>query len=186
MDKANNKGKVPIYLRLTKFRKSKYIALDVYIRPTDWNGETGKLKPNAANASRINNYLASKEAEAEAISVEMETKSKSITSYDIKSKILGRPPADFFSFVVSHEKIIYEEFSVGTFRRYRCVVEKLKTFCKRESLYFDDINVTLIRDFQQYLLIYCKNHVNTIHANLKVIRKLLSDAAAECRGVDTF
>ncbi|HMG68011.1 MAG TPA: tyrosine-type recombinase/integrase, partial [Chitinophagaceae bacterium] len=53
------------------------------------------------------------------------------------------------------------------------------SFCKSDSLYFDDINVTLIRDFQQSLLFDCKNHVNTVNANLKVIRRLLFDAVAE-------
>lgn len=44
---------------------------------------------------------------------------------------------------------------------------------------FDEINVELIRDFQEFLLVECKNHVNTVNANLKVIRKLLNDAVAE-------
>ncbi|WP_342333154.1 Arm DNA-binding domain-containing protein [Pedobacter sp. FW305-3-2-15-E-R2A2] len=35
LDKINKNGQVPIYLRLTKNRKSKYIALDVYINPKD-------------------------------------------------------------------------------------------------------------------------------------------------------
>lgn len=54
-----------------------------------------------------------------------------------------------------------------------------RVFCKRDSLYFDDINATLIRDFQQHLLSYCKNRVNTANANLKVIRRLLFDAIAD-------
>jgi integrase len=39
--------------------------------------------------------------------------------------------------------------------------------------------VTLIKDFQQHLLSNCKNHVNTVNANLKVIRRLLIEAVAE-------
>lgn len=179
LDKKNLEGKAPVYLRVTKNRKSKYIALDTYVLPADWNKEAGKLRSTATNASHINTYISSKVAEAEKISLELETKSKSVTSYDIKSRILGRPPEDFFMFVTSRDLIMKEEFSVGTYRRYKCVVEKFKTFSNADAIYFDDINVTLIKEFQQYLLINCKNHVNTVHANLKVIRKLLSDAAAE-------
>jgi site-specific recombinase XerD len=71
------------------------------------------------------------------------------------------------------------EYAIGTIRRYKSAVRKLCSFCKRDSLYFDDINLTLIRDFQQHLLTDCKNHVNTANANLKVIRRLLFDAVAE-------
>lgn len=70
-------------------------------------------------------------------------------------------------------------YSIGTIRRYKCAVNKLYLFYKCGSLYFDDINVTLIRDFQRHLLSDCKNHVNTVNANLKVIRRLLIDAVAE-------
>jgi site-specific recombinase XerD len=71
------------------------------------------------------------------------------------------------------------EYTVGTIRRYKCAVNKLRSFCKKDSLYFDDINVSLIRDFHQHLLSYCNNHINTVNATLKVIRRLLIEAVAE-------
>lgn len=179
LDKINKEGKVPIYLRVTKNRKSKYIALDAYILPKEWNKESGKVKSHVRNASQINSYISSKVAEAERIALELETRSTSVTSYDIKHKLLGKAPGDFFEYVESRKDIMDSEYTIGTIRRYKCAEKKLRSFCKRDSLYFDDINVTLIRDFQQYLLSHCKNHVNTVNANLKVIRRLLVDALAE-------
>ena len=44
LDKANSEGKVPIYLRVTKNRKSKYIALDAYIFSKDWSKETCRVR----------------------------------------------------------------------------------------------------------------------------------------------
>src|SRR5690349_13114772 len=175
LDKADSQGKVPIYLRITKNRKSKYIALNTYIFSKDWSKETGKVKSTVVNASQINTYISSKVAEAERIALELETKSKFVTSYDIKHKILGRAPSDFFEYVQNRKDIMDKEYTVGTIRRYQCAVNKLRSFCKRDSLYFDDITVTLIKDFHQHLLSYCKNHVNTANANLKVIRRLLID-----------
>lgn len=179
LDKISSNGKVPIYLRVTKHRKSKYIALDVRVSLKDWNEKTSEVVASATNASIINNYISFKVAEAEKISLELETKSKSVTSCNIRSKILGKAPSDFFAFFVSRESIMDREYSIGTIRRYRCVVEKLKIFCKRERLYFDDITVSLMKDFQQYLLDDCKNQINTVNANLKVIRRLIADAIAE-------
>jgi integrase/recombinase XerD len=34
-DKLNTRGEAPIYLRLTKNRKTKYVALDAYVKPED-------------------------------------------------------------------------------------------------------------------------------------------------------
>ncbi|WP_448634242.1 tyrosine-type recombinase/integrase [Pedobacter panaciterrae] len=179
LDKINKNGQVPIYLRLTKNRKSKYIALDVYINPKDWNEKTGKVKPGAKNATQINSFISSKEAEAEAISLEMETKSKFITAYDIKSRIIGNPPADFFEFMSNRSKALSEELSIGTIRRFNGILGKLKKFTKRDKLFFDEINVKFIRDFQQFLVEELNNHNNTVHSNLKAIRKMISDAIDE-------
>lgn len=179
LDKPNSEQKVPLYLRITKNRKSQTIALDVYIQPSDWNAKTNKVKYTTVNAERINSYIASKIASAEAVALYMETKSTWVTAVDIKTRIMGKVPSDFFDFVRKREEIVNKEYSVGSIRRYRCVVEKFKTFLGKDVLYFDAINATLIRDFQQHLLSDCKNQVNTVNANLKVIRKILNDAVAE-------
>ena len=179
LDKINKNGQVPIYLRLTKNRKSKYIALDVYINPKDWNEKTRKMRSGAKNAIQINSFILSKEAEAEAISLEMETKSKFVTSYDIKSRIIGNPPSDFFEFMFNRNKALSDELSIGTIRRFNSILGKLKNFTKRDKLFFDEINVKFIRDFQQFMIEELKNHNNTVHSNLKVIRKMISDAIGE-------
>jgi len=109
LDKVNSEGKTPIYLRLIKNRKSKYIALDVYIFSGDWNKVTSKVKSTAVNASQINSYISSKIAEAERIALELETKSIFVTAYDIKHKILGKAPADFFEYFENRKDIIDKE-----------------------------------------------------------------------------
>ena len=182
LDKANAQRKVPIYLRVTKNRKSKYIALDAYIFSKDWNKETCKVKSTASKASHINAYISSKVAETERIAVELETRSKAISAYDIKSKILGKSPADFFDFTKKQEKRLFEELSVGAYRRYKAVVKKLKPFCKKEALYFDEIDVKFVKDFHGYMMLERKNHVNTIHSNLKVLRE--NHHRCDCGGVD--
>lgn len=50
LDKADSQGKVPIYLRVTKNRKSKYIALNTYIFSKDWSKETGKVKKECGSS----------------------------------------------------------------------------------------------------------------------------------------
>ena len=97
LDKLNDNSKAPIYMRLTKNRKSRYIALEAWIRPEDWDEKSGKVKPNAQNAYQLNYYLVSKELEAESIALELETRSKSVTAVDVKARILGKVPGDFFT-----------------------------------------------------------------------------------------
>lgn len=46
-------------------------------------------------------------------------------------------------------------------------------------LYFDEVTLRFIRDFQVHLKEQLGNHTNTIHSNLKVIRKMLDEAISE-------
>ncbi|WP_439698912.1 tyrosine-type recombinase/integrase [Mucilaginibacter sp. AW1-7] len=179
LDKANKQGQVPLYLRLTKNRKSKYIALGVYIDPKNWNPQTGKIKPNAKNAGQINSFLATKEAEAEALALEMETNSKFISAYDIKSKMLGRSSEDFFEFIEIHRKALYKGLKIKSIDRCDSAIAKLKVYCKNEPLLFDELTVKFLENYQQYLSSERHNHVNTIHGNFKVIRKIVNYAIGE-------
>ena len=99
MNKINKYGHAPIYLRLIRHRRVKYIALDVHIDPKDWNNETGKLNPGANNAEQINSYLAIKESEAENTALEMEIRSNFVSVYDIKTKCLAWHREIFLSFL---------------------------------------------------------------------------------------
>ena len=179
LDKPNQAGEVPIYLRVTKDRKSRYVALGVYIQPGDWNAQTGKVKPGATNAIQINYYLATKEAEAESIALEMETRSKYVSSIDIKSRIMGKPPADFFAFAEKYGESMRTEWSVGNYRKFLSVLTKLRTYNHAKPLHFDEVNVAFIRDYQSYLLEELGNKLNTIHANLKVLRRVIMEAIIE-------
>jgi len=178
-DKIKQSGQVPLYLRITQNRKSKYLTLGVHIDPSDWNEATRRLNSTAINAAIINSYLARKQAEAEAIALELNMKSHFFTAYDVKAQIIGEKPKDFFEFMQERIEAQSEELSIGTIRRQRCILAKLIKFCNNKPLYFDEITVRFIRDFQQYLTEELHNHVNTVHSNLKVIRKMLEDAIAE-------
>ncbi|MGN6394835.1 MAG: phage integrase SAM-like domain-containing protein [Mucilaginibacter sp.] len=70
-----------------------------------------------------------------------------------------------------HRKTLYENLKIGSIRRCDGVISKLSKFCKAEPLFFDEINMQFIQRFQQYLRNELHNQANTIHSNLKVIRK---------------
>ncbi|WP_162842677.1 site-specific integrase [Mucilaginibacter pineti] len=179
MNKINKYGHAPIYLRLIKNRRIKYLALDIHIDPKDWNEEICKLNPDANNAEQINSYLEIKEAEAQNTALEMEIKSNLVSLYNIKTKIKGVKPVDFFAFFEKRIQERDEELSIGSLRRYKSVLKKLRNFSGNEQLYFDELNVLFIRRFQNHLTDDLHNHINTIQSNLKVIRAVITDAIAE-------
>ena len=74
---------------------------------------------------------------------------------------------------------MYKEWSIGNSRKYNFVLSKLKIFHKERRLCFDEVNVSLIKKFQRYLSGKLNNKPNTVHANLKVIRRIITEAISE-------
>lgn len=98
LNKINKYGLAPVYLRLIKNRRVKYLAMDVYIDPKDWNNKTDKMKQAATNVVQINNFLAIKKSEAEMTVLEMESKSNFVSAHDLKAKLAGVCIGDFCAF----------------------------------------------------------------------------------------
>ncbi len=176
MNKLNDKGSAPLYLRIIKDRKAKFISIGISLKPSEWNEETGKVRRSHPNSARMNALIAQRVADAEGVSVEMETKSKTISSYKIKEKILGLAPVDFFPFAGKHMKKLEKEGNIGTYLIYKSVIEKLKKYCNNKPLYFGDITVSFLQAYEEHLKSEHHNKQNTIHNNLKIIRKLINDA----------
>lgn len=56
--KPNAKGEYPIYIRITKERKSTFVALGYYIKMEDWDEKHKKVRKSHPNAVRLNSHQA--------------------------------------------------------------------------------------------------------------------------------
>lgn len=70
--KANKQGQYPIYLRVTKDRKSTFINLEQYINKSDWDEKTKRVRKSHPNSVRLNNLISKKIAETGEKIIEMD------------------------------------------------------------------------------------------------------------------
>lgn len=179
MNKLNEKGLAPLYLRLIKNRKAKFISLGIYLKPSEWNEDAGKVRKSHPNSARMNAMIAQRIADAEGVVVELETKSKTISSYKIKEKIIGAAPVDFFPYAEKYLQSLEKSGKIGTYNRAKAVIQKLKAYRNNNPLYFDDISVSFLKCYEEYLMSVLHNCQNTVQSNFKIIRKLVNDAVKE-------
>lgn len=175
-NKVNKNGEMPIYLRIIKDRKAKFISTGIYIKSTEWNEKTSRVRKSHRNSARLNSFIATKVAEAEGVALELETKSKSVSSSRIKNKIMGVAPVNFFDFADNYQASIKNRVAISTLLQINVAIQKLKDFRKNKPLYMDEITVSFLRDFQDYLVTDLENGANTIYNNLKKIRQIFNEA----------
>lgn len=178
-NKANEKGEMPIYIRLIKGRKAKFISLGIKVHPNQWNSEKLRVKSQFTNSARVNAYIAKKVAEAENTALTLEMKEKHVSSRKIKEAIIGKEQKSFLKYGEQYISELKAKGKIGTHNRVKAVFEKLKKFIKKEDLNFDDFDLQFLKRYDAYLREDLKNSQNTIHANLKVFRRLFNNAVRE-------
>lgn len=178
-EKANKKGEVPLYLRLIKDRKAKFISLGISIHPKHWNEEDKNVRKSHPNSKRLNNFLSHKITEAQDITLDMETASKYVPPKSIKQAILGKTTESFLPFADRYVANLEKKGKIGTYDKFNAVVSKLRNYIGTQDFTFDDINIHFLKKYEDYLRNDLGNATNTIHSNLKIIRRILNEAINE-------
>ena len=176
-DKLNKKGQAPIHFRIIKDRKISYISTGIMISEEYWDFEKNKIRSKHPNSKRMKSMIDNKYAELQDEVFEKETYNKSLTSRQLRNKIYGMKPTDFFAFadsIVENYKI-NKQFS--THDKNKSIIKKLKDYAENRTLTFQDIDVEFLEKYEKYLKgDKMKNKINTIHKDFKFIRKVFNDA----------
>lgn len=177
-DKLNKEGVAPIHFRIISNRKVKYIASKISVKPEQWdNAEKSVIK--IQNAARINAYLTTKFGELQNGVLDVETTKKSVTQKDLKEKIYGKKPVNFFEFV----KQIKEEYKTGNklaqYEKYNTLYEKLLEYNVNTNLFLQDITPAFLNKYKQHLKDTKGNRINTIKNDMKFIRTVFNKALAQ-------
>jgi integrase len=175
-DRINSKGEAPLNFCIIKDRKYKKIPAHVKIDPKYWDEKKGKIKSGAPNAQRLNNLLRVKQTELEDGVIDGVTKHKSLTVRELKDMIYGPEQTDFFKFAEEACQAYMRAGQIGTYDKSQSIIKKIKQYVDEKPLSFQDITVEFLAGYERYCQTEFHNKVNTIHMNMKFIRKLFNDA----------
>lgn len=175
-DKLNSDDFAPIHFRIIKNRKVNYIASTLMIHKDNWDYKKHKVKKGVKNSARMNAYLTHKSAELQDKVLEVETMNKGLTTRQLKQHIYGMEPLDFYSFAKQACEEYLRAGQIGSYDKNNSIIEKLKVFTEKKDIFFQDITPEFLQKYEIYCQTEWHNKVNTIHKDMKFIRKLFNDA----------
>ncbi len=179
-DKINIKnGEAPLYIRIIKNRKTKFISLGIKINPKYWNEEKMSVKKGATNYQELNNYIIQKRAEAEKTALNLESGTKLVTTENIKEKILGKKPKNFFDYSYKRIETLKDTLSPSTYRNYNIFLYKLEKYLGHRNLNFSDIDINFIKDYESYMYKELGNTSTTVEFSFRVIKIFFNHAINE-------
>ncbi len=175
-DKLNKKGLAPIHFRIIKHRKVRYISSGIMIEPKYWSEKKSKVKPSYKGSQRLNSFLSHKFTELQDQVFALETNHLSLSSAQLKDKIMGRAPLDFLTFADEVIKGYLAADQIGTHDKNFSVIKKLRTYLNGKSLNFQDISIRFLTRYEQYLRDELGNATGTVQNSMKFFRKLFNEA----------
>lgn len=178
-DKIGKTGDAPLYLRIIKDRKTKFISLGVRLLTNEWDEGKQRVKKNHPNSARINALLAQKVAEAEGQVADLERKNIQPSAKKLKEAIKGKAASNFFEYSYARCEKQKGFLSPATYRNYTKYIKKFETYMGTTEVYFEDINVTTLKDYANHCSKNLNNNNTTIHYSLTILSIMFKDAQRE-------
>ena len=186
-----SKGLYPIFIRITKDRKSKRIKTSISLRsPKHWNPD-GERNNNWVRTSETSHKTWNEDLRKElnaAISVYADNKGASLSALKqtLKEKETSASFLDFAKEKVEEGKAIQ---AICTYRHYKTTLVFLEGYLKekgKEDITFDEITLSFLKGFEAYLANVenqrekgRKLDIVTRQNYLKKLRKLVNNAVEE-------
>lgn len=170
-----------LLLRITVNRKHVRLGLMYSVLPNQFNpkGNQGKyIRSSNPDHARINNHIDTKIKQAKDAINDLENEGRLITAQSIKAKMIEFKTHDFFKYVENDLNEFQKNGNIGTYKRYKAVVQSIKDFTKKDALSFEEIDVVFLNRYQADLRDNHKEQT-TIHGYLSKIRSIFNRAISE-------
>jgi site-specific recombinase XerD len=172
-------GKSPLYIRIIKDRKTKFITAGLKLKESDWDEAKQRVKKSYPNSTRMNAALAQKIADAEGQVADMERKVKTVSIKKLKEAIKGKEVPNFFEYSRKHCERIRNNVSISTYKNYHAYLDKFEKWVGTKEVYFDDITVSLLMDYMSYLSNELKNGNTTQRYSIMILAIMFKEAIKE-------
>lgn len=179
--KPLSNGLFPIYLRITKDRKSKFISLNLSCEKSQWNETKEEFRKNYSNFKQLNNSLIQVKNRAEDISTQSVSNGEDITLNEFEELFLDYK---------KDKKISVNEFwedkidnltksgQTGNARVYTHTKRSFFNFLSKSTIYFKEITPILLEKYEVFL----RSNGGTdsgVSVKMRTIRALYNDAISK-------
>lgn len=170
-------GTLPIALRITQNRKTRYIFTGKYLHEKDWDIKTSRVKKSHPNSIRLNNFLSKKQTEANKTILNLEESDQLISSKQVKQEITSPLGDKSFNEISSdYLKELEENKKLTRLSSDKARVNHLIEFSKSDKLKFQEIDEAFLRKYMIFLKRKKKNSQRSVINALIVIRTIYNRA----------
>lgn len=166
--KMRSDGTAPIYLRITKDRRSRYLSTSIYVKPRHWNAERQQVRRTHELSDAYNAKLLDLRLEAERLGLDADT------AGEVKQQLTGGG-GSLTDFLRQHIDDLDRQKRFWSWKRYRVVLQKLQE-CFGQQINWDDVDLV---QFERYMADERDNGANTIRKEMAMLHRVYRKAIKE-------
>lgn len=178
-DKTNQKGVLPVCMRITSDRRSMYLTL-IRVKPENWDARNEMVKKSDLQHERLNAELRRKIGEINKVIALCEAMEPERGIDAVRDRLKKRTTADMFVYAQDY-LLRKEKSSVRTYNKCYSHINKFKRFIGKENFSISNLTFELLLKYENYLRENLGNSVNTVTTNMKTLKQLTSDMYEEFR-----
>ncbi len=172
-------GEMPIYIRITKDRVSRFLATGQVCHPDFWDEKLGWPKKKHPLYTELNVFLEKKKLDAGKLLLNLESEEEDYSATQVKTKL--RKVSSKKKVLAYFDETIarLENFGrIGYANIFKSTKNSIKNFCDKTDIFFNELNHKFIQDFEDHHL---KNGVkpNSIFVYHRTFKTLINYARKE-------
>ena len=179
--RPNSKNMHPITIRIIKDRKPSYIYLGQAINLNQWDVKNCRVKNSHPNYLEINQLIIAKLSKANKSLLDAEIEDEYLSAKGVKRKMISKEVEDFFALSKSYLKKIEDRKQFHQYDTEYHRIEVFKEYLKKDKLYFNELNIDLIRLFENFLLNKKNLKPRTVANYMITIRTIFNLAISKSR-----
>lgn len=169
-------GKAPVYIRITKNRKTSYIATTLKLEERHWDDKQKKVKPNYPNSTAANIYLNGLVFEIEAEALQEQTTNRHTSVKAIKERFKSDKTINFLEVGQGLLDRYMRNKKISTHDTCKATLSKVIQFAKTDKLTLQEIDLAFLTRFEAYLRDDLGNKINTVHKDMRIVRRVFNHA----------
>jgi len=178
--RKNAQGLHPIIIRINHNKKSSILTTGQVIEEKHWDNVKQRVRKSHPNATRLNNFILKKLAEANDKLLEMTSNKESVTSRAITKEIKSKKKStSFFELAEIYIQQLLDKQQFTRVSSEKSRIKHFKNFLEGKEITFPEITEVLLKRFQAYLKNKKGNSDRTIVNTLIVIRTIFNLAIRE-------
>ena len=166
----------PVFIRCTQNRKHKRIHTGVSVSSVYWNKQKQQVRKTHPQYQVYNLLIQTQLKQVLETYHHLMSTHKELNLQTLTEALQGKEQEDFFVFAFSTKmQEIKSRNKMGTYRRYETALHKFQVFTTGK-LPMQQINYSLLKQYENHLIIHHNNSRDTVSANLSVIRTIINEA----------